>query len=346
MWKFALAVGLFLSSTVAVPTVWTPTLLERQTTDAPYTFSSAQLGSVLVCPNGTANTNGIALLVHGTGSTGNETWGAGPYTLFLPQMNIAVCWVNLPMRALGDMPTTAEYVAYNIQQLAPKSATGKVICIGHSQGAGLNIQWALLYWPSTRNMVSRYIALSGDFHGTSEGPLFCSAEDLARQGCQVSVIQQSIGSMYLAAQNHRGNTALVPTTSIYTRYDEIIQDENLNPTSILPSADNYALQDLTVCGPTHIAEHFVMVVDPAAFEIAKLAIGAGAGHTPIAKFDKRYCTYLVEDQLLNLTAVPALLQATFTAAVELGVGGAVVKKEPQLPQYVCDAGDAPQSQCS
>lgn len=200
-------------------------MLERQTTDAPYTISTTQLASVLVCPNGTANTNGIALLVHGTGSTGNETWGAGPYTLFLPRMNIAVCWVNLPMRALGDMPTTAEYVAYNIQQLAPKSATGKVICIGHSQGAGLNIQyvlniypsprysspfrWSLLYWPSTRNMVSRYIALSGDFHGTSEGPLFCSAEDLARQGCQVSIIQQSIGSMYLAAQNHRGNTAYV-----------------------------------------------------------------------------------------------------------------------------------------
>lgn len=127
-----------------------------------------------------------------------------------------MCWINLPDRSLGDAQVSGEYVAYNIQQLAPNSATNKVIAIGHSQGAGLLIQWALLYWPSTRQLVSRYIALSGDFHGTDEGPLLCTLEDLYREGCQAAVVQQSSGSHYLAAQNHRGNQALVPTTSIYT----------------------------------------------------------------------------------------------------------------------------------
>lgn len=124
--------------------------------------------------------------------------------------------MNLPGNALGDAQTTAEYVAYNIKQLAPHSATGQVAVIGHSQGAGMTVQWALLYWPSTRSLVSRYIALAGDFHGTDEGGLACAAENLLRSGCQASVIQQTSGSNMLAAQNTRGNTALVPTTSIYT----------------------------------------------------------------------------------------------------------------------------------
>lgn len=36
----------------------------------------------------------------------------------------------------------------------------------------------------------------------------------------------------------------------------------VHPTSILPGADNYALQQLDVCGPLHLADHFTMIVDP------------------------------------------------------------------------------------
>lgn len=52
-----------------------------------------------------------------------------------------ICWVDLPGHSLGNAATSAEYVAYNIKQLASKSVTGKVFVIGHSQGAGLNIPW-------------------------------------------------------------------------------------------------------------------------------------------------------------------------------------------------------------
>lgn len=158
-----------------------------------------------------------------------------PYNAFLPKLGYAICWVNFPGRSLGDLQVSAEYVAYNIGVLAKSSATGQVVTIGHSQGAGLNIQWALLYWPSTRKLVSRYIgehlyltrfidplmylyitALSGDFHGTVEGPIACLAQDLLRGGCLPAIIQQTVGSHMLAAQNVRGNQSLVPTTSIYT----------------------------------------------------------------------------------------------------------------------------------
>jgi hypothetical protein len=50
------------------------------------------------------------------------------------------------------------------------------------------------------------------------------------------VIQQSVGSNYLAALNSHGGSALVSTTSLYTLYDDIIQPEVGNPTSDLPGA--------------------------------------------------------------------------------------------------------------
>lgn len=46
--------------------------------DAPYTVSTATLAAALTCPNGNpTKSNPPVLLVHGTGSTGEETWGDG-----------------------------------------------------------------------------------------------------------------------------------------------------------------------------------------------------------------------------------------------------------------------------
>jgi hypothetical protein len=136
---------------------------------------------------------------------------------------------------------TAEYVAYNIQRLAAMSATKKIFVIGHSQG-NINIQWALAFWPSVRQYVTGFISLAGDFHGTAEGPLLCTTQNILQGGCSPSVFQQSVGSRYLAAQNAIGGSALVPTTSIYTIFDDIIQPEIINPTSELPGAVNLRIQ--------------------------------------------------------------------------------------------------------
>lgn len=61
-------------------------------------------------------------------------------------------------------------------------------------------------------------------------------------GCEPSVFQQSVGSKYLSAQNIAGGSALVPTTSIYTIFDDIIQPEIIDPTSELPGALNLRIQ--------------------------------------------------------------------------------------------------------
>lgn len=126
--------------------------------------------------------------------------------------------------------------SYAIQYLAPKSPSGTVDVISHSQG-GLNVQWALskpschpllsgkptstlplAYWPSIQPLVHSFTALAADFHGTDEGMLACNAAKLGT--CAPSVWQQTAGSNYLAASNCMskggGGHALVGTTSIFT----------------------------------------------------------------------------------------------------------------------------------
>jgi hypothetical protein len=74
----------------------------------------------------------------------------------------------------------------------------------------------------------------------------CTGQDLLQGGCEPSVIQQSVGSNYLQAQNRAGGSALVPTTSIYTIFDDIIQPEIINPTSELPGALNLRIQGTSI----------------------------------------------------------------------------------------------------
>jgi pimeloyl-ACP methyl ester carboxylesterase len=79
-----------------------------------------------------------------------------------------VVYFNSPSRSYGDCQLNPEYIAYNIKALAAKSATGKVFLVAHSQG-NINVQWALAFWPSVRQYVAGYVALSGDFKGISPG---------------------------------------------------------------------------------------------------------------------------------------------------------------------------------
>jgi hypothetical protein len=318
--------------------------ISTRAVDPPFEDPTSVMDAARFCPGGTANDNGIALLIHGTGSTGAGTWAAGPYPIFFPTIGFATCWIDLPFNSRNDAQHSASYVAYHIGTLAPLSATGKIVVVGHSQGAGLNIQWALLYWTSTRALVSRYIALAGDFHGTTEGPLFCAPYQLLGIGCEASLIQQSVGSHYITAQNVRGNQALVPTTSIFTREDDVIQDELINPTSVLPGADNFALQSPEVCGLLHVADHGTMVVDPAAVAIVALAISAGSGRTPIWNFDFKYCN--------GVLSIADVFLANELNGIYTGLAngttdtGTPLKAEPPLRPYVCEAGDAPQALCS
>ncbi|WRT65296.1 uncharacterized protein IL334_002239 [Kwoniella shivajii] len=273
--------------------------------DAPYSLSCSALASVITFPNGFQNkAGGIVFLVHGTGSTGSETWSTGPYNTILPNKGIGydIAWFTSPTRSLGDAQVNAEYIAYNIKALAQKSRTGKVFIIGHSQG-NINIQWALEFWPSMRQYVSGFASLAGDFHGTAEGPLLCTGQDLLQGGCEPSVLQQSVGSHYLAAQNAQGGAALVTTTSLYTLEDDIIQPEVINPTSDIPGATVISVQQ--AC-PTYITDHFGMTVAAPAFYLAYDALTHG-GQASLTRFTSSQCTFLGDATIPNpFVEVPGL----------------------------------------
>ncbi|GAA5822314.1 hypothetical protein JCM5353_001569 [Sporobolomyces roseus] len=300
--------------------------------------------SAVTCPNGIqGKAGGIVLLVHGTGSTGAESWSEGPYVLELPSAGPGydVCYVDLPSRSLTDAQATSEWVAYNIKDLAPKSATGKVAVIGHSQG-NPNIQWALDFWPAYRPLVSAFVALAADFHGTLQGPLACAVQDLTSGGCNPSVIQQTTGSHYLDALNVKGNVALVPTTSIYTQYDDVISPESPRSiaTSRLTGASVHALQDLDVCGPAYVADHFTIIVSSAAYFLALDALENGGNADP-SRIDRSACFWTITDVVVlnDFNRTAALVRGAVNDVVAISTGPKT-KTEPLLKSYVCSSGSA------
>ncbi|KAF7974622.1 hypothetical protein HWV62_11600 [Athelia sp. TMB] len=233
-------------------------------TDPLYSVATTQLAASLTCPHGAVGSKagGVVLLVHGTGSTGDETWENGPYNKILPTYGAGydVCWVTLPGKSLGHAATTAEYVVYNIKALASQSKTGKVFLIGHSQGAGLNIPWPLDFFPSTQPLVSGFVALSGDFRGTSLGGSVCFGLDFLEGHCSESIWQQAQNSSYLRAQYVGFSKAIVGTTSIFTTFDEIIPPEPYDST--LNGASNILIQDNDACGPAKVVDHFLGAKGP------------------------------------------------------------------------------------
>jgi len=311
--------------------------------DAPFDVSTATMAAALTCPNGNNHRRGgIILLVHGTGSTGEESWSQSPYNLLLPTDPLGpgydICWVDLPQKALGDVQTSAEYVAYNIKALAPQSSTGKVIVLAHSQGAGLNVQWALDFWPSARALTSQYIALAGDFHGTELGNNDCTPAILENDGCVISVIQQSVGSNYINAQNVRGGTSFVPTSSIYTLGDDFVFPENppSDAVSILSGASNIYLQQNNICGSGHVANHWDMIVDTAAYGLALDAL-THDGLASASRFQSIYCNEYASNHNLNLSQTAITAEQECLDAL---VTGPTANAEPKLRSYVCQQGQS------
>lgn len=115
-----------------------------------------------------------------------------------------------------------EYVAYAINYI--HSVTCKnVSAIAWSQG-NIDTQWALKYWPSTRAVVSDFINISPDFHGTDLAGLICP--DFPELPCPPAVIQQEYNANFITTlRSNGGDSAYVPTTSIYSATDTIVQPQ-------------------------------------------------------------------------------------------------------------------------
>ena len=150
---------------------------------------------------------------------------------------------------MEDAQVNAEYVAYTINFISGICNNTKVSVIAWSQGTA-STQWALKYWPSTNKVVSSYVALSPEFHGTQIVNLICP--NFPEIPCDPSFIQQNYDSNWITTlRENAGDSAYVPTTTVYSSSDQIIQPQSGNRASGLISDSrnvgvaNYEIQ--TVC---------------------------------------------------------------------------------------------------
>ena len=317
------------------------------TRDALFTVPPSNFTSSLQCTSTPNGKKKVVLLVHGT-ALNAKSWQSGPYWHLLPSHGPGydVCTVNLPYNALADAQVNGEYVAHAILTLAAKSKGGKIGVVTHSQG-GLNAQWALTFWPSTRAKVSSFIGLAPDFHGTNllPGPA-CLLETVLSlgQGCSAAFLQQQAGSNYLNAQESFYGTkgALVPTTAVFTRTDEIVipQFPDEIASSRLDGSQQFPLQNADVCGLLHLADHLEMQIDPAAYGIVLQSLASSKGHITTAQFDRTACYHFANTDLNFDDAIPTLDYLTGLGTSVLFSGGVYSKGEPPLKKYVCQAGAA------
>lgn len=157
------------------------------------------------------------ILVPGTGTFGGEAFEYNFAKLLTASNFTDPAWLNVPGRMCDGSVKSAEHVAYAINYIST-ACNQNIAVIAWSQG-NLSIQWALKYWPSTRVQVNNFICLCADFHGTVsswmitstgiDGPLLY----INRRGYQILLL---LCCLMVA-------TRLLPTTSIYSRTDIIVQ---------------------------------------------------------------------------------------------------------------------------
>lgn len=183
--------------------------------EPPLNTPVATLDAALRCPGSfTHPDREPVLLVHGTTSTYDETWGWN-YAPALRDAGYDVCGVELPNRSMGDIQDAAEYVVHAIDTIY--AATGrKADVIGHSQG-NMEMRWAVKWWPHLQSRVDDLVLLADPGHGVTGGNLFCVGQ------CAPALHQFTIGSDFVAALDRDDETpGDLSYTNIYSFTDEAI----------------------------------------------------------------------------------------------------------------------------
>ncbi|KAL1861914.1 hypothetical protein Plec18170_000738 [Paecilomyces lecythidis] len=194
----------------------------KSSDDAPYSLDENTLRGAIYIPSSFsygADGKQPIILVPGTAVPAGTTYHFS-FSKIHEAANLDPVWVNIPSASLGDAQVNSEYVAYAINYISGVSSSN-VTVLSWSQG-GLDTQWALKYWPSTRDAVEDFIAVSPDFHGTIEQAFLCPG--LPSYPCTPSIWQQGLDSNFIKTiRDDDGSSAYVPTTTLYSTYDEIVQ---------------------------------------------------------------------------------------------------------------------------
>lgn len=197
--------------------------------EAPFSANENDLRpAIYIPPSLTYGKKQPILVSPGTGATGSATFQSNIGRLLSQTSAYDPVYIDVPGALLGDIQIHAEYVANALQYIywATKYQSKPAI-ITWSQGS-LNAQWAFKYWPSISNIATDHIAISPDYHGTTLAYLLCAGfktgSDIA---CTPSVLQQTYSSNFVTQlRKGDGDSAYVPTTTVYSAFDEIVEPQD------------------------------------------------------------------------------------------------------------------------
>ncbi|KAL4933630.1 putative lipase [Aspergillus undulatus] len=195
-----------------------------------------------------------------------------------------VVWANIPGTSLADVQVTSEYIG------------------------NLNTQWLFKYWPTTREVVDNFIAISPDFRGTVIADSVCPL--LTGIFCTPALFQQrykteSIDVLRADGSDVDGSdSAYVPTTTLYSIFDEIVQPQSgTNTSAILNDSRKVGVSNnhaQTVCAGQPaggVYTHEGMLYRPLTWALAADALRHG-GPGDISRIDtEKVCADVIAPQL-------------------------------------------------
>ena len=219
------------------------------------------------------------ILVHGTGSTPEESFGFG-YVTALPKRGIPACTVRLPGRALVDQQRSIQYVVHAVREVARRSGR-KVSLVGHSQGATL-VTYATYLWPDLPAKVDDVVGLAGPYQGTTTADDSC-----ADAKCPVFAWQfrraSNINAAFHAAPQPTGPSY----TAIATAIDELVAPAP--GAARLESAANIVIQDVCALRPI---DHYLLTGDAVTYALVLDAL-THPGPAERSRFDPGTCLQTV-----------------------------------------------------
>lgn len=191
------------------------------------------------------------ILVPGTGSLGGEAFSHNFAKLLTNSTFGDPVWLNIKGHMNDHSHKNAEHVAYAIHYMY--AACKKPMAIAAWSQGNLATQWAFKYWPSTRKAMNNFIALSADFNGTWQASVVMP---LKIGLMNPSAWAQKQHSQFIQAlRDDGGDSAYVPTTSVYSAVDEVVQPQyGDNASAIMHDARgvgarNYQLQKVAYGEP-------------------------------------------------------------------------------------------------
>jgi hypothetical protein len=225
----------------------------KSSQDAPYSVSEDALRkAIYIPPSFTYGKVRPIIMVPGTGSYGGIVFANNLRKLLTGSSYADPVWLNIPNAMLDDAQINSEYIAYAINYISAvcKTNKNKIAVTSWSQG-GLDTQWALKYWPSTRSVVTDFLPVSADFRGTILANALCLSpnSDLSLNICPPAVIQQEATSNFVRSLRQRGgDSAYVPTTSFYSGFfDEVVEpQQGTSASAYMNDANNVGVSNYEV----------------------------------------------------------------------------------------------------